>query len=408
MSISSNRDDQNEIESIVSKPIKYVHQPEDEKSLGSRAPSVHFKDERSISGRSLDTKRKPGRPPRIMHSSQISYPRRLKRRSSLGPSGQPNARIPQSSFHNSMAPMSSVHLDGHNDGMISLITTEGINSIVEEASMIMDDYQPTMERSHRNEEYKECDFVASPISRRSKAPFGSGVTSVANQLVTGLESWDASIACGPESLASRGIPKEITQVSDTMAFEIEGQEVQLVDMMEAQLALGDDDIVLEQRMPPHEKDGLQMDWPSRVGICHSFLNDSLSMAGTSFFSTGYNSRGDSISAASSIDMDVSTGTDPFSFPGGSVGGASLCRVFDSDGIDQGAVSHALPSPNSLNRNLNQMPSWDGNLRSKSPLSISSRSHEDDHGSMFTRSSEKLVGGSISTIGSGERSKSSSE
>jgi hypothetical protein len=408
MSISSNRDDHHETESIASKPIKYVHQPEDEKSVGSRAPSVHFKDERSISGRSLDNTRKPGRPPRIMHSSQISYPRRLKRKSSLGASGQPNGRITLSNAHNPMAPVSSVNLDGHNDGMISLITTEGISSIVEEGSMMMDDYQPGTEHTHPNEEYKESDPLPSPVGRRSKVQNGLGAASVANQLVTGLESWDGSIACGPESQVNRGIPNEITNFSDTMAFEIEGQEVQLVDMMEAHLALGDDDIVQEQRLPHHEKSRL-LDWPSRVGNCHSFLNDSLSMAGTSFFSNGYNSRGDSISPASSIDMDVSSGTDPFSFAGGSVGGASLCRVFDADDIPQDTVSHALPSPRLHNRVLGQVPSWERNLRSKSPLSIGSHSQEDDHGSMFTRSSEKLAGGSISTFGSVERgSKSSCE
>lgn len=406
LSITSNRDDQQDTASVASKPLRYVHQPEETRSVTSRARSVRFKDERSISGRSLEP-RKHSKPPRIMHSSQINYPRRPKR-NSIG-AVQANGRPPSFNPNNPMAPVSSVHLNDHNDGMISLITTEGMNSIMEDGPLMMDEFEREMRKNHPNEEFKECEPEPVPLNRLQKSsrspakdssmaddPSNSMFTAVANQIVMGMGSWDAStIACGPENgPGSIGVPRELNSFSETMAVEIEGQEVQLVDMMDAQLDLGGDNSVIEDRMPPHDKERLQMDWPSRVGSCHSFFNDSL--AGASFFSAGNNSKGDHVSPASSMDMDVSSGTDPFSCAG-SVGGASLCRVFDAEAAaaSRDAMAHSMPSANLHNRMLAQMPSWERGLRSP----VGSQDLGDDEASLMTKSSEKLMGGSISTIGS---------
>jgi len=426
MSVASNREDQQETASVASKPIKYVHQPSSE-SVASRARSVTFKDERSISGRALDTKKHSTKPPRIMHSSQISYPRRPFQRkgSNTGqlPPTNPNQNSNSNGTTSTMAPVSSVHLNNDSDNMISLMTTEGMNSIMEDGPFMMNDFDQSDNPAYNAEQQQKQDFLSMPppgmvdhrrIKRqpkRTSSDLGNNnEAAVANQSATGIESWDISTG-GPEAMAAE------TNAADTMAVEIEGQEVQLVDMMDtnshnSSTAPGDSS-VLEDRMPPHDRESHQMDWPSRVGSCHSFFNDSF--AGASFFSLT-NSRGDGISPAASMDMDVSSATDPYSgansIGGGSLGGGSLCRVFDESSVatntmmqqQQSALSPA--AQNAQNRMLARMPSWERNKGSKSPLSVGSGDDalEDDHCSFMTKSSEKLMGGSIS-LASGDNSSS---
>jgi hypothetical protein len=119
-----------------------------------------------------------------------------------------------------------------------------------------------------------------------------------------------------------------------------------------------------------------------------------------FFSP--NSEGDS--PASSMDMDLSAATDPFSCAG-SIGGASLCKVFDAEAQQQQQqqLNNAIPSPNMAgNRMLSQMPSWERSMRSKSPLSLSS-GDLDDHSlvSKVDECEKMMRRSSISTIGSAD-------
>lgn len=394
LSLASNNDDQQDSASVSSKPLRYVHQPEDNRSVTSRgARSVRFKDERSRDGWALEP-RKNAKPPRVLHSSQISFPRRQMRRNSNGTPQRPSANP-----NNPSAPVSSVHLNDHNDGMISLISTEGMNSIMEESAVMFDDFDQEMLKAHFNEQdFPSPEAIAmmqrmqrtsrSPGRRRRRSSNESDYTSssrfeaVANQIVMGTDAPWANNGVDPGS-GSGSI-----SISEMMAVEIEGQEVQLVDDTMAAGAPGDNSVI-EDRMPPHDKERLSVDWPSRVGSCHSFFNDSL--AGASFFSTGMNSRGDAVSPADSMDMDVSSGTDPFSVTGGSVGGASLCRVFDAEPQS----SQGAGQSNSHTRMLARMPSWERALRSP----MGSQDLDNDQGSFMTKSSEKLMGGSISTIGS---------
>jgi hypothetical protein len=398
---------QEETASVASKPIKYVHHPEETASVASRGQrSVHFKDERSISGRSLDTKR-PKLPPRIMHSSQINYPRRPKRR---GSNGAKIAARQLVAADGTTVPVSSVNLSD-NDGMISLITTEGMNSIVEEGPLILEEFDQVMDEGKApNEEFKESEPDPEPLPMKQKSrphnhmttaddASSSMLASVANQIVMSMGSWEAvSIACGPDSVATPASIEVPNRVPETMAVEIEGQEVQLVDMMDDQDLEGNNSIV-DSRMPPHEKERYEneIDWPSRVGSCHSLIPDSL--ANNSFFSDRH-PRGHNLSPACSMDMDVSSATDPFSCAG-SIGGASLCKVFDGEA--SGNISRGTPSTPIHSRVLTQMPSWERNLRRESFLSTGSGDADDD--SLFTKSSEKLMGGSISTIGSDNNDKS---
>ena len=412
MSVASNRGDKDDNVSVASKPIQYIHQPEDDNSVGSRARSVSFKDERSISGRALDATKKHTKPPRIMHSSQINYPRRPKR--AMPTNGRPPA--PTGNPNNPMAPISSVHLNDHSDGLISIITTDGMNSIMEDAPLSIGDFShSSLGKQGLSQDLKAAAQAPSPgmvdyrrvkkqshrpnLTGKAEDPSNSMLSAVANQIVMGMGSWDAGTvaACGTEG------PPSIGMDGETMAVEIEGQEVQLVDMMDSQPDIPGDNSVIEDRMPPHSKEQLQVGWPSRVGSCGSFFSDSL--AGASLFG----GKGEDLSAASSMDMDVSSNTDPYSCAGsvgaGSIGGASLCRVFDADSVAPEGTMNAMPSPNS--RMLKQLPSWERSLRSKSPASVGSHDDaEEDSFSFVTRGSEKLMGGSISTMGSGEHNERS--
>ena len=409
MSVASNRDDNNDNASVASKPIQYVHRPEDDNSVGSRARSVTFKDERSISGRALDLNKKHSKPPRIMHSSQMSFPRTPKRNTPAA--GRPP--VVAGSLNNP-APVSSVNLADHSEGMISVMTTDGMGSIMEDTPLTIGDFShSSFGKSQLSAEVKA--FAGAPAPgmvdhRRVKRhtyrsnsgikpedPNNSMLSAVANQIVMGgMGSLDIGALSSGQPADQPEAQPPADMEHETMAVEIEGQEVQLMDMMDSQLEISGKSGVVEDRMPPHSK---EQGWPLRVGSGHSFFNDSLSL-----FSG--NGNGGELSAASSMDMDVSSNTDPYSCAGsvgaGSIGGASLCRVFDADSVaPAGTTATAMPSPSA--RGSKQLPNWERTLRTRSPSSVGGEPDdaEEDSFSVMTKGSEKLMGGSICTMGSGE-------
>lgn len=142
----------------------------------------------------------------------------------------------------------------------------------------------------------------------------------------------------------------------------EGQEVELMDFRD------------ESSMPPPQP---QAHWSSaRVGSGR--FKPQPILFGAAKQSSMSSSNGENgISPAQSYDMDGS-GTSHLSGIG-SVGGGSLCNVFDKE-----------PSPDEIiHRALQQVPSWERSMRSRSPLSISSVDEEGDSMIRFrTAMSEK--------------------
>jgi len=127
-------------------------------------------------------------------------------------------------------------------------------------------------------------------------------------------------------------------------METEGLEVQLRDPRD------------ETAMPPPSP-RVQIDWPTRVGGCHPWIPESLNVAWASGANNSFSgSTGNpAISPVNSLEMDGSANN-------GSVGGGSLCQLFDQD--------------ESLQRALREVPSWERSMRSKSPLSIASVEESD--------------------------------
>lgn len=123
-------------------------------------------------------------------------------------------------------------------------------------------------------------------------------------------------------------------------MEAEGLEVQLRDPRD------------ETSMPPPSP-RVQIDWPSRPGNGNSWIPETLHVAwasGTNNSLSGGSTGHPGISPVNSLEMDGSANI-------GSVGGGSLCQLFDQD--------------ESLQRALREVPSWERSMRSKSPLSIAS-------------------------------------
>ena len=192
----------------------------------------------------------------------------------------------------------------------------------------------------------------------------SMVAHFANQVMDSIGSWDAATAiCGHDVTEDRVPFPETPQSAypaagepeEEMAVEWEGQEVQLVDR-------GDQgSVASNERMPPPRRptnDAATALAFSSLGSCHSW----------SFFG---GSRQGGLSSVASMDMEQSAGEN------GSLGGGSLTRMFeDQPPHDYGSL-----------RNLDQMPSWERSLRSKSPLSIGS--HDDDE-SLVSKSSSKAM------------------
>jgi hypothetical protein len=201
------------------------------------------------------------------------------------------------------------------------------------------------------------------------------LSQVANHILGGF-SWDTNHYCAnelsggapgrPRSRSASSQPSTVAsrnpRAERNMAVETEGHEVQLVDARD------------ESDMPPPEP-RVQIDWPSRVGSCHSWIPETIGAGAASFFGGQTNgTRGShhsftnyGISPVNSLEMDVSgTGTEQFSCAD-SVGGGSLCQVFDP----------ADPTSPMNHRVLNQVPSWERSMRSKSPLSTGSVDEDDD-------------------------------
>ena len=229
------------------------------------------------------------------------------------------------------------------------------------------------------------------IRERATEEHNSSLLSqVANHILGSLGSWDTNLVhCNHDSSdgsvrgfartrSSGSVTNRHTTAShshkptpdvtpeDTMAVETEGHEVQLMDVRD------------ESSMPPPEP-RVHIDWPSRVGSCHSWIPETIGAGAASFFGTS-SRRGSlnsftmfGISPVNSLEMDMSAaGTEHLSCAE-SVGGGSLCQVFDKD---MHGEHEMLPSPMN-HRILQQIPSWERSMRSKSPLSIGSVDEDDD-------------------------------
>jgi hypothetical protein len=153
----------------------------------------------------------------------------------------------------------------------------------------------------------------------------------------------------------------------------EGQEVGIMDFRD------------ESSMPPPEPRA-DIDWPSRVGSCHTWmLPETIGAGAAALFGTngGTNGGGSStntrgsftnfqnfgISPVNSLEMDASATASH-----SSVGGGSLCQVFDKDPNSIGHEETGMHSPMHYGI-IHQVPSWERSMRSKSPLSMGSE--EDD-------------------------------
>jgi hypothetical protein len=169
-------------------------------------------------------------------------------------------------------------------------------------------------------------------------------------------------------------------VPEEELVEWEGQEVQLMDnRLDCDSSR---DTNVDAMPPPSRRQAYQENSSvgfSSLGSCHSWLPDQIS-ATASFF--GGASRG-----GDSMDMDYSTGgTENYSV-NGSLGGNSLTKVFEHEPLDEG-----LQSPNMTHQALDQMPSWERNVRSRSPLSVG-----DDDVSLISKTSSKISDNGLSSF-----------
>ncbi len=120
-------------------------------------------------------------------------------------------------------------------------------------------------------------------------------------------------------------------------MEAEGLEVQLRDPH-------------DETSMPSPSPRVQIDWSSRIGNCQSWIPDTMNTGwGTSNNSLSGSTHA-GIASVNSLDMDTSGNQ-------GSVGGASLCQIFEQD--------------ESIQRALREVPSWERSMRSRSPLSMAS-------------------------------------
>jgi len=216
----------------------------------------------------------------------------------------------------------------------------------------------------------------------------SGVLSQFTHNILGsMGSWDTStVVCSPET-TNEDAPIHRARTGHDPSpnpskkeHEMEGQEVQLMDVRD------------ESSMPPPDP-RVQFDWSNRVGSCHVWLPDSAaSLFGNSqqeqrrYSSTGISSvnslemdgsNGDHLSRTGySLDMDGSNGEHLSRT--GSVGGGSLCQVFDEDTDDI------------INKAIKEVPSWERRMRSNSPsLSLGSMDEDDSTSLIRVRLQEKV-------------------
>jgi hypothetical protein len=207
------------------------------------------------------------------------------------------------------------------------------------------------------------------------------MSQVANHILGSLGSWDG-VVCGTDHTYDEKVPfpkaqqpSAYTQDTD-MGVEWEGQEVQLVD-----------DRKDNERMPPPappQRDthmGASIAFSS-IGSCHSWFPEQVGAA-ASYFSgrDDHGSMDMEYSGAGSVGMTAEN----YSI-GESIGGGSLTRVFENE---------TMPSPNMSHRELNQIPSWERSLRSKSPLSVGD---DDDDESLISKGSSKGALSLVPSIG----------
>ena len=225
---------------------------------------------------------------------------------------------------------------------------------------------------------------------------------VANQILVSFGSWDTSAICGHDNADDRvPFPQSeskpgAAQPDEEMAVEWEGQEVQLTDKNNPDYNSEGSD----ERMPPPvgKRNRYMADQASSVGFsslgsCHSWLPGQISSAASYF--------GGSRDADMDMDYSAGAGTEQFSTGGSlgdSLGGNSLTKVFENATLPDQMPS-SMASPNMSHRNLCQIPSWERNLRSRSPLSIGSA---DDDESLVSKAESVLSKGSISSSLSGLR------
>jgi hypothetical protein len=187
------------------------------------------------------------------------------------------------------------------------------------------------------------------------------LSQVANHILGSMGSWDVSTNVD-DRRARTSLPSAHENKPDTMMMSTEGQEVQLQDDVRQD----------ESTMMPPPEPRVQIDWPSRVGSCHSWIIPETIGAGAAYFgmSGGTHTRESTygISTTNSLEMDGSTNTEHLSCTE-SVGGGSLCQVF-KDGEEDAYMRIAL----------REVPSWERSMRSKSPLSIGSVGDHDDDSS----------------------------
>uniref|UniRef100_A0A7S3KW51 DUF6824 domain-containing protein n=1 Tax=Amphora coffeiformis TaxID=265554 RepID=A0A7S3KW51_9STRA len=229
------------------------------------------------------------------------------------------------------------------------------------------------------------------------------MSSVANHILGSIGSWDtASILCGVDNTDRDSAPfpggrhENVNHHhhvqhgdmmdEDEMNVEWEGQEVQLMEKNDQ------DSVASEDRMPPPQRqvqhhDNHSMAFSS-LGSCHSWMPEQFNDAASSFFGS---IRGDSEGQHQGHDshmeqqMDYSVHTENYSI-GGSIGGNSLTRVFEHDPMPDSTGS-AVGTPNMSHRSLNQVPSWERNFRSRSPLSVGSDDADDI--SLISKESSKF-------------------
>ena len=232
----------------------------------------------------------------------------------------------------------------------------------------------------------KADAQATNASDQEREHQSSLLSQVANHI---LGSWDTNLGCTNNSadetmmMASvdgrAGPPNSKSQIPPPVsladAMEDEGgQEIELVDMMDfddaEDMGSMDDDIRDdEHRMPPPKNDSMpppprriEIDWPSKMLGCQSNWLPETFNPPTFFGKTN------PLSPSASLDMDTSAvGTEGISM-NGSIGGASLCKVFSHEQLDVGVQAE---SPMNEDHGLSQMPSWERSVRSKSPSTVCS-------------------------------------
>jgi len=195
--------------------------------------------------------------------------------------------------------------------------------------------------------------------------------SVSRQRVTKRRNSLGSFSAGASLMSQNFDAQSAVSRDETMAVEIEGQEVELFDKHPG--ASGSSIVADERRIMPPPKQKFEIDWPSRVGSCHSWIPE---MSGAASF---FSSKGSNVSPVGSMEMDSCGGS-----LGGSIGGGSLCKVFEPERPGMASPRGSIGG-NSGRGGLTQMPSWERNFRCRSPSSIAS---DNDDASLISKSSGK--------------------